>query len=178
MGMVRGMKHLALALAAALLAASLLAACTDDGSSPDTPRSAVPAELAGAWFTGNLSSFQYYDEQTGEWQNPSGSGFYFILDEDGDYETGAVIDSTVAGCTMRLLGTEVGTVTVADDQLTVYRHWVTTHVTNTCGNDGDRTQGQETRVLAWSVEPDASGLDWLTLVHSDGAVESYRRWTE
>lgn len=155
----------------------LLTACTvdpDDGLS--TPRSELPAPLAGDWFTGTLSSIQYYDRDTGEWQNPSGSGFYYIFGADGAYETGAVIDSTVGGCTLRLLGNENGTVTLDGDALTLYRHQVTTHVTNTCGNDGDRTQGEAVRSLAWSVDVDTDGITWLSLTHDDGSVERYHRW--
>lgn len=143
----------------------------------DTPRTEITSPLAGEWFTGTLSSIQYYNRDTGEFQNPSGSGFYYIFDEDGHYETGAVIDSTVAGCTMRLLGTERGTLTQSGADLTVYRHWITTYVTNTCGNDGERTQGETTRAMRWSVARDANGLEWLSLVHPDGSVEQYRRWT-
>jgi hypothetical protein len=75
-----------------------------------------------------------------------------VFDADGGYETGAIINSTVAGCTMRLLGDEVGTVTVDGSDLTVYRHRISTHVTNTCGNDGDRTQGEEVRHLRLSID--------------------------
>lgn len=160
------------------LVAAALAACGDDGlPSPDTPRTAPPAAVAGDWFTGSLSTIQYYDRYTGEWQNPSGSGFYFIFEPDGAYETGAVIDSTVAGCTMRLLGTEVGTVVHDGDRLTLHRHWVKTHVTSSCGDDGERTQGEATRTVTWSVDVDDAGVTWLSLVHPDGAVERYRRWT-
>jgi len=161
---------------------SLAAACDADGGGPGggpaTPRSPLPAELVGAWFTGTLSSIQYYDRVTGQWQNPSGSGFYFIFEADGRYETGAVIDSTVSGCNMRLLGTETGTVTRDEDLLTVYRHWVKVKVTNTCGDDGERTQGQATSLVTWAIETDESGLDWLVLSHADGAIERYRRWSQ
>ncbi len=143
---------------------------------PDTPRSEPPADLAGEWFTGSLSSIQYYDRNSGEFANPSGEGFYIIFDADGAYESGAVIDSIVSGCEMRLLGTEVGTASLAGSELTLHRHWVTTHVTNTCGNDGDRTQGQATTRLTWSVDIDETGLEWLSLTHEDGSVERYRRW--
>jgi hypothetical protein len=160
----------------ALLLAVLLTACGGAADTPDTPRSDVPAPLAGAWYTGTLSTIQYYDDTTGEWLDPSGEGFYWILDADGGYETGAVINSTVAGCTMRLLGQEVGTVTLDDARITVYRHRVTTHVTNSCGSSGDRTQGQETRAMSWTIQPDASGLEWLTFTHDDGSVEQYHRW--
>lgn len=155
----------------------LAAACTDpDADGPDTPRSELPAPLAGDWFTGTLSTIQYYDRDTGQWQNPSGSGFYFVFDADGGYETGAVIDSTAGGCTLRLLGNETGTVTIAGDRLTLYRHRITVHVTDSCGDDGERTQGESVRDVAWQVDVDGNGLEWLSLVHGDGAVERYRRW--
>jgi len=162
-----------------LLAASLsllFAACTNDDGGLDTPRSDVPAPLAGEWFTGSLSTIQYYDDNTGEFADPSGEGFYFIFGDDGLYETGAAINSTVAGCTARLLGDERGTVVVDGSNLTVYRDSVTVQITNTCGNDGTRTQGAETRHLTWSVRRDSSNLEWLDLRHTDGTVETYRRW--
>jgi hypothetical protein len=144
--------------------------------SPDTPRSELPADLAREWYTGSLSAIQYYDRDSGEWQDPSGEGFYIIFEEDGSYESGAVINSIVAGCEMRLLGTEVGTATLAGDELTLHRHWVTTSVTNTCGDEGKRTQGEATTRLSWSVDVDETGLEWLSLVHEDGSVERYRPW--
>jgi hypothetical protein len=158
-----------------LLAVGLSVGCGGPPT-PNTPRSAMPAEIRGSWFTGTLSSIQYYDRITGRFQNPSGSGFYFIFDADGDYETGAVIDSTVAGCNMRLLGVEAGTAVDRGDALTLYRHFVTTHVTNSCGNDGERTQGQAERVVSYAVDLDDDGREWLSLTHEDGTVERYRRW--
>lgn len=161
-----------------LLAASLslLVACTDEDGGFDTPRSEVPAPLAGDWFTGSLSTIQYYDETTGQFADPSGEGFYFIFGSDGIYETGAAINSTVSGCTARLLGDERGTLVVDGPNITVYRDYVTVQVTNTCGNSGTRTQGAETRQLTWSVRRDESNLEWLDLRHTDGSVETYRRW--
>ncbi|UJR85678.1 hypothetical protein [Sandaracinus amylolyticus] len=44
----------------AVLAAMAIGGCRNDDA-PDTPRSAVPAELAGEWFTGTLSTIQYYE---------------------------------------------------------------------------------------------------------------------
>jgi len=163
-----------------VLATALLVGCGGgDGlglDDLDTPRSQLPSALAGDWFTGTLSTIQYYDRDTGAWQDPSGSGFYYVFDADGAYETGAVIDSTVGGCTMRLLGNETGTLTLDGPALTLYRHQITVHVTNTCGNDGDRVQGEATRFLSWSVDRDADGVEWLALTHDDGSVERYHRW--
>lgn len=159
-----------------LAAALATAACSGGDGDLDTPRSPLPAQLAGSWYTGTLSSIQYYDRNTGVFQNPSGSGFYYVFSSDGSYETGAVIDSTVAGCTMRLLGVEAGTVTLDSQGLQIYRHWITTRVKNSCGSDGQRTQGPTTRRMSWSVTLDETGLEWLTLTHDDGTVERYRRW--
>lgn len=170
--------HALLALSSLVLAAT---ACTDTGSGDGaltTPRSTIDAPLAGPWFTGSLSSIQYYDSSSNTWLDPSGEGFFFVFDGDGGYETGAIIDSLVAGCEMRLLGDEVGTVTVDGADLTVYRHRISTHITNTCGHDGDRTQGELVYHLTWSIDRDADGLEWLSLTHDDGSVEGYRRWTE
>jgi hypothetical protein len=143
---------------------------------PDTPRSKLPVELAGDWFTGSLSTIQYYDRRTGEFANPSGQGFYMIFGAGGTYESGAVISSIVSGCEMRLLGAENGTASLAGRQLTLHRHRVTTRVTSTCGRSGDRTQGPATTRVTWSVDIDDSGLEWLSLTHENGSVERFRRW--
>ncbi|MCB9560283.1 MAG: hypothetical protein H6708_07725 [Kofleriaceae bacterium] len=164
-------------LLAALLGATLAATgCSDSDDGVDSPRSDVPAPLAGAWFTGTLSTLDYYDATTDTWVDRPGEGFFVVIDGDGGYETGAIIDTTAGGCTTRLLGDEVGTVTVAGDQLTVYRHWVKTRVTSTCGDDGERTEGEATRQLTWSVDRDGDGVEWLTLTHADDATETYHRW--
>lgn len=164
-----------------LLAVVMLGAGGCSGSqgapqTPDTPRSELPAGLTGEWFTGTLSSIQYFDRTTGTFQNPNGEGFYFIFRAGGDYETGAVIESTVGNCTMRLLGNETGTVTADGATLALHRHWVKTRVLNTCGADDTATHGEETRVLRFSIERDETGREWLALVHDDGSVERYRRW--
>lgn len=163
-------------LARSVIVALLLAAGCGGEGEPETPRSTISSDLAGAWFTGTLSTIQYYDRDSGEWLDPSGEGFYFIFGRDGSYETGAVINSTVAGCTMRLLGNETGTIVQDGDELTVYRHRIKTHVENSCGNDGERTQGEATRLMSYFIEEDENGLPWLHLVHEDGSVERYRPW--
>lgn len=147
-----------------------------DPNAPSTPRSEVPAEMTGEWFTGTISSIQYYDRGTGQWQSPNGTGFYFIIDEDGDYETGAIIETGAGFCKSRLYGVEVGTIEVRESEVTIHRHWVRTKVVNTCSSNGERTEGPATRVLKWSIEIDETGREWLTFLHPDDGVERYRRW--
>lgn len=147
-----------------------------DPSAPVTPRTDVPDQMTGDWFTGTISSIQYYDRSSGQWQTPNGTGFYIIIDDDGDYETGAIIETGSGFCKSRLYGVEVGTLEIDGTEVRIHRHWVRTRVVNTCGEDGERTLGPATRVVQWSIEIDETGREWLTFVHPDDGVERYRRW--
>lgn len=161
--------------------AALMMACgrIDDPGLLDTPRSTLPEGLAGRWFTGTLSTIQYYDRNTGEFHDPSGSGFYYVFDQRGSYETGAVIDSTVAGCTMRLLGREIGTVTLDAQRLTRHRAFVRTQVSNDCGHSAVSERGAAVEEMEWSVDVDEqSGQETLTITDPEFGASRYRRWTE
>ena len=41
-------------------------------------------------------------------------------------------------------------------------------MTNTCGNDGDRTQGQATSAMDWVIQPDENGLGAAMVPSTDG----------
>lgn len=162
--------------AAIAMLASACGSGIDDPAGLDTPRSALPANLAGRWFTGTLTSLQYYDTTNNKWIDRGGSGFYYIFGDDGSYETGAVIDSTVAGCTMRLLGKEIGTVTLEGESMTVYRAWVKTHATNTCGNAGDNEDGPTTATMTWSAEEDEFGE--VLVLNNEFGTSRFHRWRD
>jgi len=175
--------HVAILAVAASALVGLCSGCTDDGghagsdpASYDTPRSDVPAPLAGEWFIGSLSTIQYYDSDSREFQDPAGVGLFFVFPPHSSHQPGAVITTNAGGCQSRLLGDESGTLTVDGSHLTVYRDHVTVEVLSQCGGDGTRTQGAETRELTWSVRRDESNVEWLELTHTDGSVETYRRW--
>jgi hypothetical protein len=177
--------HLAIIAAAATLAIGLSTGCTDSGdgdgafrdpSTFETPRSDVAAPLAGDWFVGSLSTIQYYDSYTGEFQDPAGEGFFFVFNPDGSYQTGAGITTIVGGCESRLLGDEQGTVTVDGSLLTMYRDHITVEYTSQCGDDGTNTEGAEVHQLSWNVYRDDYGVESLDLIHDDGSVETYHRW--
>lgn len=168
-----GLKNLML-----LAFSSALIACGGSATDPSeltTPRSELPAELAGSWYTGTLSTIQYYDKRNGSWLDPSGEGFYFIFSADGGYETGAVIVSTVAGCTMKLLGSEIGTVELEGDTLTAHRAWIRTNVTNDCGSSGENEDGSKVSDMIFALDTDEFGKERLTLENEYG-VATYRRW--
>ncbi len=166
----------------ALVVAAALAAC--GGGSPtlggeipalDTPRSAMPATVAGRWFSGTISTIQYHSPIDGTSAPTNGSGFYFIIDADGGYEYGAVINSTVYNCTAQLRGVERGTAVLDGDSFVTHRHGRVTHMTNTCGRSGDSTLGPAVVTYRWSHD-DSTGRERITLTAADGSATTYSRW--
>lgn len=64
------------------LALSFVALGCGDGDrgALDTPATPIEGPLAGEWLTGTLSTLQYYDVTSGTWLDPSGEGFYYVID--------------------------------------------------------------------------------------------------
>jgi hypothetical protein len=141
--------------------------------------SARPTELVGSWFTGTISSIQYYDPVTGTWADPNGEGFYLILDADGGYEEGAVIQSTMYSCSSRLLGRAVGEWSIEGYQLWLARESGKTSITGTCTGSGSNTMGPQVDIYYWELGPDAYGSETLTLRMSDlSPYAAYHRWAD
>ena len=166
----------------ALVVAAALAACGGGGSIPngaipvlDTPRSAMAPALAGRWFSGTISSIQFYSPTDGSWAPTNGSGFYFIIGADGDYEYGAVINSTVYNCSAQLRGVERGTAVLDGDAFVTHRHGRVTRMDNTCGRSSESTLGPAVLTYRWSLD-DSSGSERLTLTAPDGSATTYSRW--
>lgn len=167
----------------ALVVAAALAACgggggsTDLGAIPtlDTPRSEMPAGLAGRWFSGTISSIQFYSPTDGSWAPTNGSGFYFVIDPDGAYEYGAVINSTVYNCSAQLRGVERGTAVLDGDAFVTHRHGRVTRMDNTCGRSADSSLGPAVLTYRWSLD-ESPGRERLTLTAPDGSATTYSRW--
>lgn len=166
-----------LALAAALAACGGGGSTFGGGAIPvlDTPRTPMPATLAGRWFSGTISSIQFYSPTSGHWAPTNGTGFYFIINEDGGYEYGAVINSTVYNCSAQLRGVERGTAELDGDSFVTHRHGRVTRMDNTCGRSGESTLGPAVVTYRWSVD-DSSGRERLTLTAADGSATTYSRW--
>ena len=169
-------RALTLVLAIAALA-PLPAFAASPATSPAV--SDVPAMLAGSWFDGTISSIQFYDRDTGVFQDPNGEGFYFILDADGSYREGAVISNTQYSCSMRLLGENQGAWSVEADRLVLDQAGGSISITNTCGNSGTYAQPAKQTVYLWSVGPDDYGTETLSLSMSDGSPYGrFHRWAD
>jgi len=163
-----------------VLLVGFLAAC---GSAPgpggmpvgNTPRTALPSELVGGWYTGSVSAIDYYDPTTGSWAPPSGSGFAYTFYPDGTYEQSGLVQVTTYNCTSSLFGYFVGTVTVEGDVLTTYQNnGKVKHETN-CGESSENPAEPEVSAFRWQIGPDEYGDETLWLTWPDGEVEEYRR---
>ncbi|MCA9837503.1 MAG: hypothetical protein KC422_11320 [Trueperaceae bacterium] len=154
----------------------LFAACSttpeptpDPGDNPEPGSGSLPQELQGEWFAGSISSIQFYDPITGDWAAPNGSGFYMIFKADGSYEEGAVINSTQYNCSLQLLGVAKGTAEVNGTKLTLHQTQRKVHVSNTCGNASDSSEGIKDYVYGIEFKDDAFGTPALFLTETDGS---------
>jgi hypothetical protein len=156
-----------------------MAVTTGDADAPAPASSARPAELVGSWYTGTISSIQYYDPVDGAWADPNGEGFYLILDADGGYEEGAVIQSTMYSCSSRLLGRAVGDWSIEGYQLWLARESGETSIVGNCSGSGTNTMGPQVDIYYWELGPDEYGVETLTLKMSDlSPYAAYRRWED
>jgi hypothetical protein len=68
----------------------------DDGNSP---RTAVPDELVGQWYSGNVSPTDYYNPNTGSWSGAGyGEGVLYKFTRDGHYEFAFQLTSRLYDC--------------------------------------------------------------------------------
>jgi hypothetical protein len=121
---------------------------------------------------GTISSIQFYSPTDGSWAPTNGSGFYFVIDADGGYEYGAVINSTVYNCSAQLRGVERGTAVLDGDAFVTHRHGRVTRMENTCGRSADSSLGPAVLTYHWSLD-DSSGSERLSLTAPDGSATTY-----
>jgi hypothetical protein len=113
------------------LSLTVLVACSSgegmfgpgDGDRGNSPRTDVPNELLGAWYTGNVSPSSFYNPNTGlGWTSGYGTGEFYRFSEDGEYEFGWMASSFAWGCGTRSLVYLRGTVEVDEAASTITVH--------------------------------------------------------
>ena len=112
---------------AAVAAALLLAACgggSDAVAGPgggNTPRSDLPAALAGTWVYGNISPTNFWNSHTGQYAgNAYGFADYLALQANGTYTRLVYIYSNVYGCQTQVWTEMKGTLTADGEAFTLY----------------------------------------------------------
>lgn len=165
----------------ALLLLVLLVACGQASpgggpAGPALPGTPVPVELQGEWRYGSISSVNYYDPATGAWGAPSGTGIYFTLSPDGNYERSSLLQVTTYSCESYVFIWEVGTVAVAASQIT-FQPSQSAVKSQQCSADhtSETRNTVEPETFAWSVGPDDYGETLLTLTYANGEEAHYDR---
>lgn len=146
-------------------------------SSGSSSGGVVPAPLAGRWYQGNLSTIQVYDDATGSWAPPNGTGIFYIFEPDGRYTYGGILNTTYGMCTSQLYVQEKGTVSVSGPAFTTHRQAGRSFVDNNCGEDAERILEPEEKLYGWRVVVE-DGREKLVLVWPDGSKDSFERWEE
>ncbi len=159
-----------------LFAISVFAAgCSKESSSinqPDssTPRTNVPVELAREWYYGNLSSTNFYNPGTGQFSAPSGTGMYFKFTEDGYYEKGVLLQSSLYGCSTTFYAFNKGTVVIEGNKIILYPTYGSIKSEDNCvsANNYEKPDQLEKEVMIWELGLDEYNSETLWLRYEDG----------
>lgn len=138
----------------------------DEGNNdPGTPRTSVPAQLVAEWFTGTISSIDFYNPNNGVWGAPSGTGIFFKFYSDGYYEKGVLLQSSLYNCTMTFFAYNKGTMTVEGDKIVLYPTYGRIKSEDNCvqENNYEKADQLESETIFWELGQDEYGNEVLWL---------------
>jgi hypothetical protein len=175
-GRLAAVAALAVSLAGATACSSgdgaLGPASGDDNDFGDGPRSEVPNELVGTWYTGGVSPTQFYNPHTGSFGSPGyGNGLFYTFTPDGGFVKGFQLSSSLYGCGTITLVYIRGTVTVDESSFDIHPSSGEMLEQNTCSNTSEERPidlEAEAETLAYEVGVDESGDPVLYVETSDG----------
>jgi hypothetical protein len=168
--------------AALAICAVALAACGGDSSTgpgggggvdPDTPRSAVPQELARGWMYGLISPTDFWDDHTGQYLgNAYGAADYYTFSSDGHFTELVYIYTQVYSCRTQVWTQMEGTVVVSGSAITKYPSKGQYKVADTCSQRNNYTRPmtaselreKQGQTATWGWETDEySGKTYLVI---------------
>ena len=79
------------------------------------PAIAMPGELVGAWYTGNVGGIGYVDPNTGSYSEGRSEGVAYTFYPDGTWQYGYLVNSSLYSCTMRILVFRQGVLAAVDE---------------------------------------------------------------
>ena len=149
----------------------------NSGGNGNTPRTTVPAELRGAWYSGTVSSIHFYDRNNGSWGNPSGTGLGFEFKAAGDYEKGVLLRSSLYNCSMTFFAFNSGTMTVEGNKIVLYVNYGRIKSYDTCvqANNYEKPDEVKTETVLWELGQDEFGNEVLRLRYPDGNPSTFHR---
>jgi len=161
----------------------LFMGCSKDPASPDddgnknTPRTAVPVYLTGDWQTGTISSIDFFNPVTGVFGPPSGVGMFFKFTQDGYYEKGVLLQSTLYGHTMTFFAYNKGTMTIEDSVIVLYPTYgrIKSEDNMVPENNYEKPDELDSETMLWENGTDDLGLETLWLRYPDSGYSAFHR---
>jgi hypothetical protein len=150
---------------------------TDPDDDNNTPRTSVPATLVGEWQSGTVSSVNFYNPTTGVWGAPSGTGMFFKFTQDGYYEKGVLLQSSLYGHTSTFFAYNKGTMTVEDNMIVLYpTYGKIKSVDNMVQeNNYEKPDELKSETILWEKGIDEYGLETLWLRYPDSDPSAFHR---
>jgi hypothetical protein len=154
-GVRRAKRWVAVATLPVALCLTTLAACAagDGAAGPGggSPRTRVPDELVGSWYSGNVSPTEFVDPNTGHHLgNGYGKGLFYTFNADGTFEEGFQRFSNLYDCGTLTFIYVKGTVTVDESTSTLELHPTSAKIVeqNSCNgyNDSHAVQWDPERI--------------------------------
>lgn len=142
-----------------------------------TPRTAVPAEIAGDWYNGSISTINYYNPTTGQWSPPSGTGISYKFTADGYYEKGGLLQTSLYGCTTTLFVYYKGTVAIEGSTIKFYPTYGRIKSQDNCVErfNFDKPAELKQESASWWIAADAYGVPALWIGDPEGEATPYYR---
>jgi len=141
----------------------------------NTPKTVVPSVLVGEWQTGTMSSVNFYNPTTGVWGTPSGTGMFFKFTQDGYYEKGLLIQSSLYGHTMTFFAYNKGTMTVKDNEIVLYPTYGRIKSVDNMvqQNNYEKPDELKSETLLWEKGLDDYGVETLWLRYPDSGPSAF-----
>jgi hypothetical protein len=150
------------------------------GTPGETPGAGmVPDEVVGTWYTGTVSSINFFTPSTGHWDNAGGTGMFYTLKPDGTFEYGWRLYSQLYGCAMTVLVYRKGTITSepAQGALVLHTTYARMHSEDNCNESGnyDKPIEKEDETLFYELGQDDYGYEVLWMRGPDTEPSAFHR---
>jgi len=148
-----------------------------DSDDNNTPRTSVPLDLVGEWQTGTVSSVNFYNPVTGVWGAPSGTGIFFKFTQDGYYEKGVLLQSSLYGHTMTFFAYNKGTLTIEDSVIITYPTYGRIKSTDNMVQENNYEKNDELKseTLIWAKGIDEYEVETLWLRYPETGSSAFHR---
>ncbi|HZN98854.1 MAG TPA: hypothetical protein VFB61_14060 [Gemmatimonadales bacterium] len=142
----------------------------------------MPSEVLGTWYAGNVSSVNFFEPNTGHWDNAGGTGLFYTLMEDGTFEFGWQLYSQLYDCWTRAMVYRKGTVEAEPETATLVLHttYARMHSEDNCNESGnyDKDIPLEEETIIYQPGEDDYGNPVLYLQSPDGEPTAFHPQTD